>query len=89
MKYFPESLPPWLPRLRSTTKEQLQPTTGKEASPPTTITAVEDDDDDEDIADGILPVDANSVANAKLVGAGGVDQSRVVISGGESSVGGG
>ena len=74
--------------MRSTTKEQLQPTTGKEASPPTTITAVEDDDD-EDIADGILPVDANSVANANLVGAGGVDQSRVVISGGESSVGGG
>jgi hypothetical protein len=48
-----------------------------------------DDDDDEDIAEGIPPVDASTVANAEKVGASGADQSRVVVTGGEQWVGGG
>ncbi len=58
--------------------------TGKGA-PPTTE---DDGDGDEDIAEGIPPVDAGTVANAEGVGASGADQSRVVISGGVAGVGG-
>jgi hypothetical protein len=75
--YAPEFLPPWLPQLVGTTKEP--PTTGKGA-PPTTE---EDDDDDEDI-EGVPPVDAGTVANTKVVGAGGAVSPRVVGGGGGS-----
>jgi hypothetical protein len=70
-----------------TTGKGAPPTTGKGA-PPTTTTE-EDDDDDEEIAEGVPPVDASTVANAEKVGASGADQSRVVVTGGEPWVGGG
>ncbi len=69
----PESLPPWLPQLKTTTKE--------------TPTTKDDGDGDEDIAEGIPPVDAGTVANAEGVGASRADQSRAVISGGVAGVG--
>ena len=49
--YSPESLPPWLPQLKSATKEPPQPT-AKEAPRPT-ATMEGDGDDGENIAEGI------------------------------------
>lgn len=79
--YSPESLPPWLPQLKSTTKEPT--TTGEGVSPATTAA------DNDDVAEGIPSVDVGTVANAVKVGASGADQSQVAVSSGESSVGSG